>query len=517
MSTDTARPPEPATASRLTPPQLWTALFLLAFSNLMVMLDLTIANVSVPHIAGNLGVSMDQGAWIITSYAVAEAICVPLTGWLATRFGVVRVFTAAMFGFGLFSLLCGIAPTLTMLVLCRIGQGLCGAPIMPSSQTLLYLLFEPKRRPAAMAVWSMTTALGPACGPIVGGYISDNYSWHWIFLINVPIAIICCTIAILLLRRAETPTVRQSVDAVGLALLVFWVGCLQIMLDIGNDHDWFSDWKVVALAISAAVGFCVFVIWELTEDHPVVDLRIFRHRGFAVAVTILSFTFAGYFAGLVVIPQWLQTNMGYPAAEAGMVTAFTALSSMFAGPIVTRLAPRVDLRMLVSSAVAWLAFCTWLRAHWSTGADFWTLSLPQMMQGIAMPMFMIPLTITSLNSVNPDETASAAGLQAFMRTMGIAIATSVVLTYWSHSSRVVGADLAGSLDPQQVSNTLGGVGMAGEQGRAMVAGLVDVQARTIALDNTFVAATMLQIVAGALIWIAPRVRLRPAAGAAAAH
>ncbi|MDE0946806.1 MAG: DHA2 family efflux MFS transporter permease subunit, partial [Sphingobium sp.] len=225
--------------SRLTPRQRTLAGLVLALSNFMVVLDLTIANVSVPHIAGNLGITPDQGTWIITSYAVAEAICVPLTGWLAQRFGVVKMFIWAMIGFGIFSVLCGLSMSLTMLVACRIGQGLCGGPIMPMSQTLLLRIFPPDQRARAMGLWAMTTLLGPAMGPIIGGYISDNWSWHWIFFINVPIAILCVTAAMALLRPVETETARLPIDRMGLFLLVFWIGCLQIMLDIGRDHDWF--------------------------------------------------------------------------------------------------------------------------------------------------------------------------------------------------------------------------------------------------------------------------------------
>lgn len=504
-------------ASLLSPRQQLVATFLLAFSNLMVVLDLTIANVSVPHIAGNLGVSMDQGAWIITSYAVAEAICVPLTGWLVSRYGVVRVFTVAMAGFGVFSLLCGIAPTLGVLVACRIGQGIAGAPIMPASQTLLYQLFEPKRRPRVMAIWSMTTMLGPAIGPILGGYISDNFSWHWIFLINVPIAIVCCYVALLVLRRVETATSRPKIDIFGLALLVFWIACLQIMLDLGNDRDWFGDWQIVALAVSAFIGFCAFVIWELTEEHPVVDLRIFRHRGFTVAVTIMSLCFGGYFAGIVVIPQWLQTTMGYPAALAGLASAFTAVTGLIAAPIVARFGNRVDPRLLISGGALWIAVCTFARASWSTQSNFWHVAWPQIAQGLAMPTFMIPLTMTSLNSVEPRETASAAGMQSFVRTITVAISTSVVLTFWSHGQRTANVGLAGSLDPGVVGSTLDGAGLAGQPGTVTLANAVDVQARTIALDKTFLIASLIQVFVVVLIWFAPRVRMRGMDEAALAH
>ncbi|KAK0351049.1 hypothetical protein LTR94_026530, partial [Friedmanniomyces endolithicus] len=370
----------------------------LALSNFMVVLDLTIANVSVPHIAGNLGISADQGTWVITSYAVAEAICVPLTGWLAQRFGAVRIFIVAMAGFGLFSLLCGLSPTLGMLVACRIGQGVCGAPLMPMSQTLMLRVFEPEKRGRAMGLWAMTTLLGPAFGPILGGYISDNWSWHWIFFINLPVCALCVFAALALLRPIETERAQVPIDGVGLFLLIFWIGCLQVMLDIGRDHDWFDAPEIVALAICAGLGFLVFIIWELTEEHPVVDLRIFRHRGFSFGVAGLALCFGGYFASIVVIPQWLQTSLGYPAVDAGLVTAFTSVFALVMSQVAARLLGKVDARIMVSCAMLWLALMALWRATWTSGADFWTLAMPQLVQGFALPFFFIPLTTLTLGS-----------------------------------------------------------------------------------------------------------------------
>eukprot|EP01037_Dinobryon_pediforme_P028014 gene28014-31111_t len=226
----------------------------LALTNFMVVLDTTIANVSVAHISGSLGISSTQGTWVITSYAVAEAICVPLTGWLAGRFGTVKTFIFGMLGFGLFSMLCGSSNSLTMLVACRIGQGLCGGPLMPLSQTLLLRIFPKEQQGQAMGLWAMTTVTAPILGPILGGTISDSWSWHWIFFINIPIAALCAFGAHRLLSSAETGTEKLAMDKIGLALLVIWIGALQIMLDIGREHDWFGDTLIVILAIVAAIG-----------------------------------------------------------------------------------------------------------------------------------------------------------------------------------------------------------------------------------------------------------------------
>ncbi|KFL47479.1 putative MFS permease [Sphingobium sp. ba1] len=490
--------------SRLTPRQRTLAGLVLALSNFMVVLDLTIANVSVPHIAGNLGITPDQGTWIITSYAVAEAICVPLTGWLAQRFGVVKMFIWAMIGFGIFSVLCGLSMSLTMLVACRIGQGLCGGPIMPMSQTLLLRIFPPDQRARAMGLWAMTTLLGPAMGPIIGGYISDNWSWHWIFFINVPIAILCVVAAMALLRPVETDTARVPIDRMGLFLLVFWIGCLQIMLDIGRDHDWFGDPLIVILAILAVIGFAAFIIWELTEEHPIVDLRIFRHIGFTSGVFSLALGFGAYFAGIVVIPQWLQTSMGYTATDAGILTAMTAVAALMAAPIAARMTGRVDPRIMISGALFWLGLMTLWRAHWTSSIDFWSMAAPQFIQGFAMPFFMIPLTTLTLGSVRPDETASAAGLQNFLRTMALAIATSLVLTGWGNGQRVSRSEMAGTLQPADTQAQLSAMGMSFEQARQVISNLVDQEALAIAVDHVFFLSALVLFLATAIVWLAPK-------------
>jgi DHA2 family multidrug resistance protein len=497
---------QPKRDMKFTTRQLALAGLVMALSNFMVVLDLTIANVSVPHIAGNLGITVDQGTWIITSYAVAEAICVPLTGWLTQRFGTVRVFTLSMAGFGLFSLLCGLSPTLGALVIFRIGQGLCGGPIMPVTQTLMMRIFPPERRGQAMGLWAITTLLGPAMGPIIGGYISDNWSWHWIFFINIPFAIACVVAAYALLRPAETPTAKLPIDLVGLGLLIFWIGCLQVMLDIGRDHDWFGDPKIVMLGVAALIGFLIFIIWELTEEHPIVDLRVFRHRGFTSAVATLSLCFGAYFAGIVIIPQWLQTSMGYTAQDAGLATAFTAMTAIVTSLFAARLANRVDARFLVSGAVIWLGCMAILRTHWTSDADFWTLAMPQLLQGFAMPFFMIPLTTLSLSSVEPSEMASAAGLQSFLRTMAVALATSVSLTIWGDSQRVMQNDIVARLQPADVQNQLANAGFTVEQSRQMIANIVNQEAVTMAVDHTFLVTAGVLFVAAMVVWLGPAPR-----------
>jgi len=478
----------------------------LAVTNFMVVLDTTIANVSVAHIAGGLGISSSEGTWVITSYAVAEAICVPLTGWLSRRFGTVRVFAGGMLGFGLFSFLCGIAPSLGALVAFRIGQGLCGGPLMPLSQTLLLRVFPKEKHAMTMGVWAMTTLTAPIFGPILGGTISDTWGWHWIFFINVPVAIACSLSAFALLRKAETERVRDPIDGVGLALLVIWVGALQLMLDLGREHDWFGSSTIVGLAIVAAVGFAMFLIWELTEKRPVVDLRAFRYRGFTVSVTALVFAYGTFFASLVVIPQWLQGAMGYTATWAGYATAFNGVAAVLMAPIVARRMTRVDPRRLVFIGVLWLAATSLLRVFWwDSGSDFWTLALPQLIQGAGMPFFFIPLTTLALGAVPEEETASAAGVMSFLRTMAGAVAVALSTTLWYDGASEKRAALSGALNgAQQTVDRLAMQGFTTEQARGLISQLVDKEAVALATGQTFVLAAIIFTAAASIIWLAPR-------------
>jgi len=490
------------------------ACFVLAFTNFMVVLDTTIANVSVAHIAGGLGISSSEGTWVITSYAVAEAICVPLTGWLARRFGTVRVFVFGMAGFGLFSLLCGFAWSLGSLVAFRIGQGLCGGPLMPISQTLLLSIFPKEKHAQATGVWAMTTIVAPILGPILGGTISDNWGWHWIFFINVPIAILCSLMAVRLLRAAETRIDKAPIDVWGMVLLVFWVGSLQLMLDLGREHDWFGDPMIVGLAVAAAVGFGFFLVRELFERDPAVNLRVFRHRGFTISVTALVFAYGSFFASLVVIPQWLQGSLGYTATWAGYATAFNGVAAVMMAPVVAKLSTRVDERMLVSFGIMWLSVTSLIRVFWwESGSDFWTLAIPQLVQGAGMPFFFIPLTNLALGAVDEDETASAAGVMNFLRTMSGAIGTAVVITLWYDGAQEKRAGLSGVLNGADASmQSLQQHGYSVEQSRQVISQMVDSQSTALATGQVFVTLALVFASSAAIIWLAPRPKHAVAAG-----
>lgn len=483
------------------------AAFTLYVANLMVTLDMTVANVAVPHIAGNLGATLEQGTWVVTSYAVAEAITVPLTGWLAGRFGAVRLMLTCMAGFTFFSLMCGLSVTLPMLVLFRVGQGLSGGPIMSLVQTLMGRLYTGPDLARAYAVWTLTVLMGPAMGPIIGGMISDNWSWHWVFFINLPIGVACSVVAYVLLRPAETPLVRQPIDRIGLALLVVWVGALQIMLDTGRDRDWFADPTIVILAATAAIGFCAFAIWEFTDDHPAVDLRLLRKRPYAMCVTGAAIAFSTHFSSLVVVPQWLQATMGYSAEQAGMVMAISAVGSILATQISIRLLVRMDPRIIATAGAIWGGTVILLRTRWNTELDFTHFAWIFGMQGFGIGMLAVSLNSMLMSSLSVEETASGIGLLNFIRTMSAAAVTASMLTFWSGRQAASRIDMVGSVDYGRTTDVFAKAGVGAGAGTQIISGMIDRQANTIAVLQTFYLAGVVMLVCAAAIWTLPRIEL----------
>ena len=486
---------------------LLVAGFALALANFIVVLDTTIANVSVPHIAGGLAISPTQGTWVITSYSVADAISVPLTGFLASRFGTVRWLIMSLTGFALFSFLCGVSSSLSMLVVFRICQGLSGGPLMPLTQSLLLRIFPKHLAAAAMGLWAMTTVCAPIAGPILGGWISDNWTWPWIFFINLPLIGVVLLAIFRFARPFETKAQIARIDIVGLLLLVTWVGAFQLMLDTGRDVDWFASTEVVALAIVAAVGFAAFVFWELGEANPIVDIRVFRHRGFAVGTVAIALGFGAFFASVVLTPLWLQQIMGYTATDAGYATAFVGVFAVIMSPIAARLMGKVDLRITISAGIAWLGVMSLLRARWSTESDFWTLAMPQLLQGIGMPFFFIGLTGLALSAVNSRETTSAAGIMSFVRTLCGAVGTAMATTAWDNASRVSRSEIVPALNrPDATLGMLQARGMSYEQARAALDRIVEAQSATVGATHVFITAFVVFLIAAAVVWLAPKAR-----------
>ncbi|PXF29060.1 multidrug resistance protein B [Pokkaliibacter plantistimulans] len=485
---------------------LWISAVILAMSNFFAVLNMTIANVTQPNMAGALGASTSQGTWIITAYAVAEAITVPMTGWLTSRFGGVKVFAVAVFMFGIASLLCGMATSLNMLLLMRVMQGMAGGPIMALSQTLLLRIFPKDKAMMATGLWAMTSLLAPVCGPVLGGWICDNYSWPWVYMINVPLALLFGVASWALLKAYEDPLVKNRMDVVGFVLLVVWVAALQIMLDEGKDLDWFASEEICVLAAVAVIGFLSFVIWELTEEHPIVDIRVFRHRGFTASMVVLALAFGCFFGLNVLTPMWLQSNMGYTTTWSGIVVAWGGLLSVIFSPIAANLSNRIDSRWLIFIGCTWLGCDTLWRSFASPDMDYWSICIPLFVMGLGMPMYYIPITGLAMGSVEEREMASAAGLMNFVRTIAGAFATSLVTTFWQDGRYIAHDQLASVVDPSGDLYSLisSAPGEAGQMAREMFNNMVTGQSMMLATNSLMQTIAIIFFIAACAIALAPK-------------
>ena len=524
MATAAEQAPAPQTAVSGAPAPLRDGPLLLgtialSLATFMNVLDTSIANVSIPAMAGDLGVSPDQGTWVITSFGVANAISLPLTGWLTQRYGQVRLFTASVLLFVLASFLCGLAPSLGWLIVFRVIQGAVAGPMIPLSQSLLLSSYPKEKSGTALAMWSITTLVAPVVGPLLGGWITDNISWPWIFYINVPVGLGAAAVTWLIYKKRETPTVRLPIDGVGLGLLVIWVGALQIMLDKGKDLDWFHSGQIVTLAIAAVIGLALFIVWELTDRHPVVDLRLFRRRNFWTSTLAMSLGYGTFFGNVVLLPLWLQQYMGYTATMAGMVLAPVGVLAILLTPIVGKNMQRIDPRIFASASFGILAVVLLMRSHFNTSADFATLLVPTFIQGAALAVFFIPLITLGLSGLTPDRIPAASGLFNFARITAGSFGTSIATTLWDRRASLHHAQLAERItayDPssaQALSGMQAG-GMSPQQSYEAVNRLINQQAYMLSANDIFYASALLSLLLIAVIWLARPAKAGDAAAAA---
>lgn len=494
----------------------------LSLATFMNVLDSSIANVSLPAIAGDFGVSPSQGTWVITSFAVANAISVPLTGWLTQRFGMVKLFTLSILLFVIASLLCGMAPNFAFLVGFRALQGLVAGPMIPLSQALLLQSYPVAKAGTALAFWSMTTLVAPVLGPVLGGWITDNYSWPWIFYINIPVGLLSIAITWSLYKRRETPTRKLPIDTIGLASLIIWVGSLQIMLDTGKELDWFASPQIILLALTAIIGFIFFIIWELGAEHPVVDLTLFSRRNFTVGTTALSLGYGLFFGNVVLLPLWLQQYMGYTSTWAGLLMAPVGVLAILITPLVGRNMHRVDLRILASVGFISFAYTFWLRSGFNTQADVFTLMLPSIIQGIPMAFFFVPLMALILAGLPPERIPSATGLSNFVRITAGAFGTSIFTTLWEDRATLHHAELSehinnASLPAQAALQQMQQLGMSPQQSLGTIDQMITQQAFVLSADDLFLASAVLFLALTAIIWLASKVHATAPADGGGAH
>ncbi|MBV2234665.1 MAG: DHA2 family efflux MFS transporter permease subunit [Sterolibacterium sp.] len=502
---ETAAPgfdPPPLTGGRLV---LGTvALSLATFMN---VLDSSIANVSIPAIAGDFGVSPSQGTWVITSFAVSNAISVPLTGWLTQRFGMVRLFTLSILLFVIASLLCGMAPNFTMLVFFRVLQGLVAGPMIPLSQSLLLQSYPKEKSGTALAFWSMTTLVAPVMGPMLGGWITDSYSWPWIFYINIPVGLFAIVATWLLYKKRESPTRKLPIDTVGLALLIIWVGALQILLDNGKELDWFASIWIIVLALIALVSFVFFMIWEISEAHPIVDLSLFRRRNFWSGTLSLSLGYGIFFGNVVLLPLWLQQFMGYTSTWAGLLMAPVGILAILITPFVGKNMHKVDLRILATVAFASFAVVFWMRSQFNVQADMWTLMLPSIVQGIPMAFFFVPLMALILSGLPPERIPAAAGLSNFVRITAGAFGTSIYTTLWEdraalHHAELVESIHMGSPPVLDALRQFADLGLQPMRGLAYLDRMINQQAYMLSANDLFLASAALCLGLIGVVWLA---------------
>ncbi|HTR00609.1 MAG TPA: DHA2 family efflux MFS transporter permease subunit [Candidatus Acidoferrum sp.] len=523
----TAAPSRESAGSWSLPPltggKLLAGTLALSLTGFMCVLDTSIANVALPSIAGDLGVSTDQGTWVVTLFGVANAIAVPLTGWMTQRFGQVRLFVTAVLLFSLFSWLCGSAQSLEMLVLFRVLQGAAAGPIIPLSQTLLLASYPKERSGTALGMWGLAAMVAPVMGPLLGGWITDNIAWPWIFYINVPFGALAAAVTWMLYRKRETPRQQLPIDLVGLGLLMLWVGAMQIMIDRGRDLDWFASSEIVVLTLIAVIGFVLFIIWELYEAQPIVDLRLFGRRNFWTATLALALGYGVMLGNIVLLPLWLQQSLGYTATWAGFVMAPVGIFAVLLTPLIGRNMHKVDTRLLSTLSMLVFALVMWLRSNLTPDAGFANLLLPTVIQGIALSLLILPFTSLALAGLKPEQVPAASGLSNFLRITAGSFGTSIATTVWANRASLHHAQMAEHVsifDPATTATvaSMQANGLSLEQAGAAIDRLINQQALAFAATDVFAASALIFLLLIPVVWLArPGASSDAGAAAAGAH
>ncbi len=477
----------------------WIVAISVMLGTFMEVLDTTVVNVSLQHIAGSLSVTPEEATWVLTSYLVSNAIVLPLTGWLSNYFGRRNVLLASVGGFTVFSFLCGIAPNLPALIVFRIFQGATGGGLQPLSQAILMEAFPPEKRAKAMAFWALGIVVAPMLGPVLGGWITDSYSWRWLFYINIPIGIMAVIMALMFIH--DPPYIKRGeggIDYWGIGYLAIGIGALQIMLDKGQEDDWFGSHFITTLFVFALIGFVAFIIRELTTPHPVVQLRIFKNRTYSTGVflmTVLGFVLYG---STVLLPLWLQTLMGYPALEAGLAMLPRGLGSFLFMPLVGILMGKIEARKLLGTGLLVAAFSIYQLSRLNLAAGYWDIFWPQLLQGTSMGLLFVPLTTITNGPIPKEQMGNATSLFNLMRNIGASIGIASVTTISSRHAQAHLNDLGGNLNPysaaframiQSMQRGFMANGMdqatATQQAYAGVYGMVQQQAAMMSYIDTF--------------------------------
>jgi DHA2 family multidrug resistance protein len=407
----------------------WLIAIAVMSSTFMEVLDTTVVNVSLPHIAGSLSASTDEATWTLTSYLVANAIILPMTGWLAGRFGRKRLLLMAVTGFTISSFFCGFAPSLGFLIIFRILQGACGGGLQPLSQAILLESFPAEKRGQAMAFWALGIVVAPMLGPVAGGWLTDNYSWRWVFYINIPIGVL----AILLTQAFvfDPPYLRRErtgIDYWGIGLLVVGMGSLQVMLDKGQEEDWFESHFIVVLATLAVIGLGGLILRELKAEHPVIDLSVFKYRSYAVGTFLMTVVGFVLYGSTVLLPLLMQELLGYTATHAGVTNLPRGMASFLFMPVVGILTGKVDSRKLLAIGLSATAGAMFMVSTFSLDVGFWNFWWPLMLQGAGLGLIFVPLTTVTNDPIPRERMGNATSIFNVMRNIGASVGISTVET-----------------------------------------------------------------------------------------
>ena len=429
----------------------WVITFTVTLATFMEALDSSIANVALPHIAGTLSASYDEATWVLTSYLVSNAIILPISGWIANRIGRKRFYMSCVALFTIFSFLCGLANSLTMLVIFRVAQGAAGGGLQPSERAILADTFPPEKRSMAFALYGMAVVVAPAIGPTIGGWITDSYTWRWIFFLNIPVGIISL---LLTSRIVEDPPylkkVRErvgTIDGIGLGLLALTIGALQMMLDKGQEDDWFGSHFIVTCAVIAGVGLVAFLYRELTTEHPVIDLSMYRNRNFTMTQLVMLVIGGALYSTTVMIPQFLQEIMGYTATQAGMVLSVGGLVLIVLLPIVGFLGQKLDPRAMITFGFALLTFGIWRIGNLNLNISFWDATSWRVVMVLGIPFLFVPITVMSYVGVPQEKNNEVSGLTALARNIGGSLGISFISTMLVRRAQVHQQFLAAHIYP----------------------------------------------------------------------
>lgn len=474
----------------------WLIAPVVTIAAFMEVLDISVANVALPHIAGDLSASQDESTWTLTSYLVTNAIVMPISGWLSERFGRKRFFLTCIAGFTIASLLCGLSVNLGMLVVLRAIQGAAGGGLQPSGQAILTDAFPPEKRGMATAIYGMAVVFAPAIGPSIGGWITDTYEWRWVFLINVPVGAALIFLIGFLLHTPgeEAKPGKTRMDWLGLGLITLALGCLQIVLDRGQEDDWFASGMITSLTVASAVGFIFLIWWEWSHKHPIVDLQLFRRPDFAIGfVLMLCFGFM-ILGSTYLVPAYAQGLMGYRATEAGEIIAPGGLLLVGLFPLIGRIVNKVDLRLMIGVGILVCGGAVWWMTNFYLDVPFWVLALGRAMQAVGLAFLFLPINQLGFRDIPKDRTNYASALINLARNFGGSIGISVASTLVTrrqqfHQSRIV--EHLQPLDPAytnfttQLSQAVGSAAGSGRQSLARVSQLATEQVMLLSYLDAF--------------------------------